>query len=427
MAVNGETLSLDHTEAGIPVIVERMPHSGSAALSVCIGSGSRDEKDDESGIAHLLEHLLFKGTGKRSAREMSEVIEGAGGEMNAYTSREMTVYYATTLDETIATAQELLSEIVLDPSISKNAVETEKNVVTQEIRMLENNPEEYIHILFLNSLWGDHPMGRSEGGTVESVSAMTSSDLRRFYSEHYRPPHFALVACGNVDKEQVRQWAGKMFDDLPPRDTWKNRVAPQPHAGIKVYPREDSQAYVGMGFPGMDVKNQDKYAQRMLSSILGSGTSSRLFQSIREKEGLAYAIYSVAHSFSDCGAFGTFFSTAVENMERVIRLVGEEFRKIRDEGLEKQELIRAKRMLKGVYVRKLESTEARMFRLGDIFLSTGMVMSAEETLEKMDAVTEEDVMRVCHQLIDREKMSMAIHCPAVQGEKAAAELQGLDF
>jgi len=425
--VISEGISLTSTRSGIPVVAERLPQSRSAAISICIGAGSRDEEERQTGIAHMLEHVLFKGTKKKSSKEISEIIEGAGGEMNAYTSREMTAYYAVTLDETMSVAEDLLAEMMMQPSISKKAVETEKNVVVQEIRMLENNPEEYIHILFLNGLWGNHPMGRSEGGTVEAVPSFPASDLREFYSHHYRPPHFVVVACGNVSVPQIEEWASQQFDPLERNDSWGARQPPSPRAGTMVFPREDAQAYIGMGFPGMSTNDPDKYAQRLLSSILGTGTSSRLFQTIREKEGLAYSIYSVSHSYTDCGAFASFFSTSVDNAEKVIRLVAQELKNLKENGLEKEELIRAKRMLKGVYVRRLESTEARMFRLGDLYLSTGSVMSPEETLDRLDAVTEEDVMRICHTIVDRKDLCTVIHGPKEQGERAAADIQDIDF
>ena len=193
-----EELSLVRTSSGIPVIVERMPYARSAAFSVYIGKGSRDEPEDKAGIAHMLEHMLFKGTKERTPRQMAEQIEAAGGEQNGYTTKEVTSYQASTLDETASIAQDLLADMVLEPLLDAESLKTEKTVVVQEIKMLENDPQDYIHVLFLESMWGKHPMGRSESGFERTVNSISSDDLREFFETNYKPPNLAIVAAGNV-------------------------------------------------------------------------------------------------------------------------------------------------------------------------------------------------------------------------------------
>jgi len=407
--------------------MERLPDSHSASFSVYFGHGSRDETKEQAGIAHMLEHMLFKGTVNRTAKQMAEEIESAGGETNGYTTKEVTTYQSFSLDETVGIAQDILADMVLNPKLDKDCLVTEKNVVTQEIRMLENDPEENIHVLFLETLWGDHPMGRSEAGSAETVASLSVRDVRSFFEQRYRPPHMAVVATGNFEHAQVVDWAGRSFDHLERSNGYRSRDPPKPLARFMVYPRDDAQAYVGMGFPGLSTVSPDRFAQRLLTSVLGMGTSSRLFQAVRERSGLVYEIFSSSASYTDCGAVSVFYNTSVKDQEKVARLVAQEIRRLKREGLEDGELMRAKRLVKGIYVRRLESTETRMVRLGEMFMSTGSVLSADEYLSMMDQVTEEQVIAMAERLMDRKKLSIAMHAPGDESERAAKNLEDLDF
>lgn len=415
------------TPGGIPVIIECLPFTHSSSFSVYFGTGSRDETEKQAGIAHMLEHMLFKGTNERTAREMSEEIEAAGGEQNGYTTKEVTTYQAYALDETAEVAENILADMVLNPLLSKECLATERNVVIQEIRMLENDPDDNIHVLFNETLWGKHPMGRSEAGSVGTVSAFSEGDIRSFFHEHYRPPRMAVVAVGNVNEKQVLDWAAKAFDGLEPQPSAKSREPPAPLAQFRVFPREDKQAYVGMGFPGLGATDPRRFAQRMLAAVLGMGTSSRLFQEIRERSGLVYEIYASSGSYTDCGSLSVFYNTAVKDQEKVARLVAKEIGRLKTEGLETDELKRSKNLLKGAYVRRLESTEARMVRLGEMFMSSGEALTPEETLRRMDEVTEEDVLKAAEQLLVRKKLAVAMHAPGKESEAQARNLADLDF
>ena len=409
------------------MVVERLPDFHSASFSVYFGRGSRDEVREQAGIAHMLEHMLFKGTNDRTSKQMAEEIEAAGGETNGYTTKEVTSYQSYSLDETFEVAQDILADMVLHPLLDKDGLATEMNVVTQEIRMLENNPEDNIYVLFMETLWGDHPMGRSEAGSVESVASLSVKDIRSFFEEGYRPPHMAVVSAGNVETDQVVDWAARNFDPLEPTRAQRARDPPTPLAQFRVYPREDSQAYVGMGFPGQSTVHPDKFAQRLLTSVLGVGTSSRLFQSVRERSGLVYEIYASSASYTDCGAISIMFNTSVKDQEKVARLVAQEIGRLKTEGLEEGELTRAKRLTKGIYVRRLESSESRMIRMGEMFMSTGEVLSPDETLARMDQVTEEQVLKVAERLMAREKLCIAMHAPGKESEMASKNLEDLDF
>jgi predicted Zn-dependent peptidase len=422
-----DQLNLTHTPGGIPVIVERLPYFRSVALSVNVGVGSRDEPQDHCGIAHLLEHLMFKGTSERSTKEISELIEGAGGELNGYTTKELTSFHVFSLDETAETAQSILSDMIVNPLIDEEHVELERSVVTQEINMMVDEPEDYSRVLLDQSIWRGHPMATPESGEIESVKGIETADLRGFFSDNYRPPNLTVVACGHVDKRQVLKWASTSFDHLEVAKKNPARIPPVTRSSINVFPREGDQAYVEMGFPGLDAKHPDRQAAWLACGVIGAGTSSRLYQRVREDEGLVYTIFTFPQMFSDCGLIETHFSTESEKAETVIRHIAEELKRMKDEGLVEGELERAKRWVKGTLVRKLENTESRMYWLGEHYMMTGEVMPLGKILEEFDKVTAEDVVRVSNELFKRNKLCVVLHAPETQGKQIAKNIKTLDF
>lgn len=427
LKAKGEELILRKTPGGIPIIVDRLSYSRAAALAVYISVGSRDEPQSKCGIAHMLEHLLFKGTELRTAKQIAQEIEAAGGELNGYTSKELTSYFISTLDETLETAQNILAEIISRPLLDAKDVKTEKKVVIQEIKMAEDDPDNYIHELLARAIWKGNPMSKSEGGEVDCVLPLSLRMIQDFYRSYYRPPHMAVVATGNVDADQIVTWAAKSFDEMPKATRRVNRKTPQFHPGIELFPREGNQVYAAIGFPGVKASHPDRYAQNLLSTVLASGTSSRLYQKVREENGLVYSIYSMSIALSDCGVLGTFFSTSFENADKVFRLVSEEMRKFKDQGLEKGELTRAKRWIKGMIVRKLEPVENRMFFLGEVFLQSGKLMTGAQILEQLEKVTEEDVERIAQTMFNQGKHSIALNAPKKEGRALSKELESLDF
>ncbi|HUL38832.1 MAG TPA: pitrilysin family protein [Methanomassiliicoccales archaeon] len=427
MHAKDEQLKLHKTPGGIPVIVDRLSYSRSAGVAVYVGIGSRDEPHEKCGIAHLLEHLLFKGTSNRTSKAISQAVEAAGGEMNGYTGKEVTCYFIHTIDETLGTAEELLADIMKNPLLAKKDVETEKKVVMQEIKMAEDDPDNYIHDLMAKSIWAGNPMASPESGSVECILPLSSRDVRSYYEDNYRPPHLTVVASGNVDVGQVVDWAGASFDDLPRSGRGLERRPPRFHPGIQVFPREGDQTYAALGFPGVPVSHPDRFVQNMLSVILGAGTSSRLYQKVREENGLVYSIYAITHSFTDTGAFGIYFSTSSENSERVLKLVASELRGLKRDGLEADELSRAKRWLKGMVVRKLEPMETRMFFLGEQFLQTGKLLTEDQILKKVDAVTERQLMETAQGMLRPGKMCAALHMPKGEGARISRVVESMDF
>lgn len=427
MRTKEEQLLLRRTPGGIPVIVDKLSYSRAAAVAINIAIGSRDEAAERCGTAHLLEHLLFKGTVFHSSKEVNRLVEAAGGEMNGYTGKEITSYHVQTLDETLGTAQQVLAEMVRHPLLSDKDVETEKKVVTQEIKMAEDDPDSYIHELLAKAAWQGNPMASPEGGSVECVLSMRAEDIRQHFHDHYRPPFLSVVATGNVDPGQVVGWASNSFDDLAKAPMGLQRRSPAFRSGVQLFPREGDQMYVGMGFPGLPASHEDRYVQSMLSVMLAVGNSSRLYQKVREENGLVYSIYSLSYPYSDCGAFGIFFSTSSDNCERVFQLVAEEIRRLKREGLEKDELARAKRWFKGMIVRRLEPIENRMFFLGEHFLQTGSLVTEEQLLQRLERVSEEDLARIVQSTLNQGRMCVALHASQEEGSRVARSVEALDF
>jgi len=425
VAVEGEAISVLRTPAGIPVVVEEQPGSRSAAISVFVRAGSRDEPAEMSGAAHLLEHMLFRGTQRRSSRQLSEDVESAGGEMNGFTSKEVTCYYTIGLRDTFSEVSDVLSDVVINPLLDEGALRLEKMIVSQEVAMLVNEPELYIHSLVNLTMWEGHPISRPEVGDLDNLRSMTTESLRQFYRDRYSRQRIVVVACGAVSPERVLEWSRETMDLLEPEGGKMSREPPESRAGLKVYERAGEQTYVGMAFPAYHASHRSRYAEKVLETILGSGMSSRLFQRVREEEGLVYSIYTHASFFSDCGNLGVFFSTGEEETGTVLKVVAEEIARLKREGLKEGELLRAKRLSHGEFVRKLESTDQRLFRLGGLYSLTGRAPTVEETVRELEAVDEEEVMSVAEELLVPSRMCLSVYARKDVGERI--EWSSLDF
>ncbi len=420
-------LGLHRTAAGIPVIVEEAPRSRTAALSVNFSVGCRDEDRDNCGTAHFLEHIMFKGTRKRNARQFSELVEGAGGEMNAYTTKESTSFHVFSLDETFDIMMGLMADMMTAPLIDEEHVELERGVVLQEIRMLEDDPEDYSRVLLDRSIWEGHPMSNTETGGPDCVANLKANDLRRFFTDHYRPPNMSVVACGNVSAEAVVSWTERTFDGLEKAKGGSARTPPAPKACTKVFPKEGDQAYVELGFPGLPGRHPDRKALTVACIILGGGTSSRLYQTVREDQGLVYHISTFPQSYTDCGIVDTFFSASIGKLDQVMRTLAKEISSFKDQGPTDEEVRRAKRWIKGMLVRKLEGTDSRLYWQGEHYMLNGELADAELTIAEFEKVGREDVMRVINETFQRKRMCAALLAPQKEGEAAARRMQSLDF
>lgn len=401
-------ITVSKTSGGIPVVVEHIPDSQSAGYMIGVATGSRDEYEEIRGLSHLLEHTVFRETGTRNSYQMAKEMEGAGGEMNAFTGKEMTAFYGVTIKETADTARELIADIVADPLISENDTELEKKIVLQELSMIKSEPDSYIHDLFETQLWRGHPLSQDEGGPEETVAKLTNVDLRAYYNEKYKIPNIEVYAAGNVDLDETVEWAEKSLDGMSGGKR-NVRTAPSVPESMYGFVKHDTEHYqVAMGFPSYDASHKSRMAVSMLSAILGSGTSSRLFHSVREDKALVYSIYTSVSQCSDASSLTTYMSctesNVIESMETVVQEIG----KLLSEGLEKGELERSKRLIKGANVRSMESTEHRLYRLGVNHMLNGSVECLEDRLTKIDNVTEEDVMRVAEDLLKSDRLNTVV-------------------
>jgi predicted Zn-dependent peptidase len=415
------------TPGGVPVVVERLPHLRSVAISVNFDVGSRDEPGERSGMAHLVEHTMFKGTQDRDAKEISDLIEGAGGEMNGFTTKEMTSYHVFCLDETLGTAEQILGEMVLDPLFDREHVELEKGVVSQEISMLEDEPDEYCRVLLDRSLWRGHPMSFSESGEVECIKSITQEDMRAFFEDSYTLETISVIACGNLKEKQVLEWAARTFDGIRPGGGRRQRTPPTPRSSIDLYAREGDQAYVEIGFPSYDAHHPERMSAGLASAILGAGTSSRLYQRVREQDGLVYSIYMMPQMYTDCGIIEGGYSTSAGNATKVARMVAEEIELLKDEGLRPGELDRAKRWVKGMFVRKLEDTEDRMYWLSEQYHLRKEAKGVDESMREFMDVSEEQVLKAANDILRPKRMCIALHMPEKEGRRSAREMRALDF
>ena len=401
-------ITLEYTSAGIPVVTERTG-TRNAGYLVAVGTGARDESKRIGGISHLLEHVVFRGTKKRTSLQIAKEMEGAGGEMNAFTAKEVTAFYGITLKDTAKIAKDLVADICVNPLISENDTEMEKKIVLQEISMWENDPESYIHKLFAETLWKGHELSNGEAGEVAVVKAMHSSDLRAYFDERYRYPNLAVIACGCVNPKDVMKWAEKNFDPVGTGTKVIREPPMRTGSSYKFYPRKGDHTYTGMGFHAYPANHPDRTALRLLTAILGAGMSSRLFQKIREEKALVYSVFATIDQNSDAGSMVTYMSSTEENVMTAITTAADVLRGIRDEGLVKGELDRARNLLKGATVRRMESTRSRLHRMAMTFMITGKAEPFTDDLDELDNVTEDDVMRVAHDVISSKKLNIAVY------------------
>ncbi len=406
--MSDHTISVSRTSGGIPVVVENIPDSQSVGYMIAVATGSRDETKDILGLSHLLEHTVFRETKTRDSYQMAKEMEGAGGEMNAFTGREMTAFYGITIRETADVAKDLVGDIVANPLINEKDTELEKKIVLQELSMIKNEPDSYIHDLFESTLWRGHALSQDEGGEEDLVRNMTSEDLRKYYEEKYRVPNLAVYAAGSADIDDTVAWAEETLDCKAGGQRNVRSAPPTPVSEYRFVKNEADHYQVAMGFPSYGASHDDRMAVTMLSAVLGSGTSSRLFQAVREKKALVYSVYSTVSQCSDASSLTTYMSCTDENVIEAMETTVSVYSGLLKDGLEKGELERAKRLIKGANVRAMESTEHRLYRLGVNHMLNGSIESLEQRLERIDAVTEEDVMRVAEDLLRPDRLNTVV-------------------
>ena len=391
--------------SGLRIITEQIPGQRSATIGVWVGVGSRDESPRLHGCSHFLEHLLFKGTPERSALDISIALDAVGGEFNAFTAKEYTCFHARVLDQDLPLAVDVLGDMVTSSSITAEDVDAERDVILDEIAMHDDDPDDVAHNLFASLAWGDSPLGRPIAGTVASIEAMTRDQIRRFYQRHYRPERMVVSVAGNVDHAKVVRLVRRAFsrrdflagtaEPVAARQTSKARRS---GAGAVEATRQFEQVNVVLGVNGLTRSDPRRFALGVLNAALGGGTSSRLFQEVREKRGLAYSVFSFASQHVDAGLVGVSVGCLPTKLDQVLEVVRAELAKIAADGIDAEELARGKGQLKGGLVLGLEDSASRMTRLGKSELVDDELLSIDEVLSRIDGVSLDDVRTLAAEL-----------------------------
>ena len=373
---------------GLRLLTERMPHVRSVSIGVWLARGSRHEPVEQSGIAHFVEHMLFKGTATRSAEDIAQTIDSIGGQMDAFTAKEYASYYIKVLDEHLPLAVDVLSDIVMRPAFSADDIEREKKVVVEEIKMVEDTPDDLVHELFTERFWADHPLGRPILGTQETVEALSADGLRRYFTTAYSAPNLIVAAVGNIEHDAGARPRGACVRGAADRQRRRSATEPPrvvPHVLIRN--KELEQSHVCLGTSGYQQDHEDRYASYVLNTVLGGSMSSRLFQNVREKRGLAYAVFSGLSAYRDAGSVTIYAGCANNAVGELIDVVIAELRRLKDETLPESELRRAKDHLKGSLMLNLESTSSRMSHLARQEIYFDRQFGLDETLEGVERVT----------------------------------------
>jgi predicted Zn-dependent peptidase len=403
---------------GLRVVTEFLPSVRSVALGIWVGVGSRDEDTSHAGATHYLEHLLFKGTSKRTALEISSVMDAVGGEMNAFTAKEYTCYYARVLDEDLRLAIDVLSDMVTSSLITPRDVDAERNVVLEEIAMNEDDPSDSVHEAFTTQLFGDTPLGRPILGSVDSINAITREQIHEHYVARYTPPHLVVAAAGNLDHDAVVAEIEAAFgpvlagfgaaEPAAPRlrgsgGLWDG-YGPAAGSGVKLVSRSIEQANLVLGCEALSRTDNRRFALGVLNAALGGGMSSRLFQEVREKRGLAYSVYSFAAQHADTGLWGVYAGCLPSKADEVLSICTDEVAKVVEGGLSDAELQRGKGQVRGGIVLGLEDPSSRMTRLGKSELVYPRLEPVDEVLAAIEAVTHDDVRAIAGEILSRPKV-----------------------
>jgi len=393
---------------GLTLLTESMPDVRSVSIGVWLRRGSRDEPARINGISHFIEHLVFKGTETRSAKQIALQMDMVGGQMDAFTSKEYTCFYAKVLDEHQDVAVDLLADIVQRPLFDAQELERERQVVLEEIRMVEDTPDELLYDLFSDRFYPSHPLGRPIQGTARSVASLSRRQLLRFFRDCYRPANMLIVAAGNVRQARMSRLVRKAFGDLEPGPSSNGRKRPRARSSIVTRRRSElEQVHLLLGLPAFAGPLERRYALHVWNTILGGTMSSRLFQRIREERGLAYSVYSALNTFADSGVLTIYAATSPKSANEVIRLIREELRSLRDAGPTGEEITVAKEHLKGSLMLSLESTSSRMSNLARQEIYFGRQFTLEQTLRGIERVTRGRLQRLARELLAGRPLALA--------------------
>ena len=395
--------------SGLTVLVETLPYVRSVSLGYYLRSGSAVESEEHGGASHFLEHLVFKGTARRTTSDIAQVIDILGGDVDAFTGKEYTSFYAHVLDEQVGVALDLLTDIVVSPRYSDEDLEMERGVILEEIKMVEDTPDDLVHEIFVTAFWPDHPLGRPILGTEDTVNRLGRKQIEAHYGETFHPSNMIFCASGNVRAEDLLPYLEKSFPaagTVGPRPTW-NPPHPAQHVILREK-RELEQVHLCLGSRGFPQQDHERYAAALFNTILGGGMSSRLFQRIREREGLVYTVMSYHNGYLHGGYEAVYAACAPKNLKRVLNITLEEMRKIKREGATAEELASAKLHLKGSILLSLESTVSRMSGIARQEYYFGRQFSPDEIIDHIDAVTLDGIQVVAQTIVDPNSLSLTL-------------------
>lgn len=412
-----ETYRKTTLDNGIRVVTDAMPTLDSVSIGIWITTGSRDEGPAERGLSHFLEHLLFKGTQRRSAFDISRDIESVGGIINAFTGKEYTCYHAKVLKRDTPLAVDILADLVAHAVFDPQEIERERMVVVQEIKMVEDTPDEYIHDLFHRSFWGEHPLGYPITGLQETVLSFQRDQITAFLQGRYTPDRMIVAAAGDLDHQQLVDLIGAQLGGLRQRSSPSTREGAHGCTSrLHVASRDLEQVHFCLGTVGIPYSHRLRFAGHTLNTLLGGNMSSRLFQEVREKRGLTYSIYSFLSSYMDAGLFGVYAGTTKDELEEVVGLILKELRGIQEGEIREEDLSAAKEYLKGGMILGLEGSDGRMSRLGKDEICFKRRISLEETLRELAAVSEDAIAEVVHEMFDSHPLCLTLLGPLTEGE-----------
>ncbi|PWB80097.1 MAG: peptidase M16 [Candidatus Methylomirabilota bacterium] len=399
---------------GMVVLTERMPAVKSAAIGVWVRVGSRDEAAEVAGISHFIEHMLFKGTRRRSAQDIAMAIDAVGGTLDAFTSRETTCFYGKVLGEHLPLAIDILADTFLHSNLQSNDIERERDVVLQEIKMVEDTPDDLIHDLFAEAIWSDHPVARPILGRKETVRAFTQDDVRGHMDRFYRPDRTVVAAAGDLDHERLVDLVAQAFNGYEGRSVSTDLPPPNCTATVRVEERDTAQLHLCLGMDGLPHGHRDRYALYLLNAMLGGSMSSRLFQEVREKRGLVYSIYSYQASYRDCGLLVVYAGTNPDSSGQVIDLIRAECARLRNQPIDPGDLQRAKDQLKGSLLLGLEGTSSRMTRLAKTEIYFEGAYSLDDIIAGIDSVSIEQFESLARRTLRDEAFAITTIGPVAQ-------------
>ncbi len=405
---------------GIRVLTKNMPYTRSVSMGVWVNVGARDEAASESGLSHFIEHMIFKGTRKRSAYQIAKEFDAIGGQTNAFTTMENTCYYARVIDSQMETMVDILSDIFVNSIFDSGEVDKERPVILQEIGMVEDSPDELIHMLSGRNFWGENPLGRSILGTPENVARFDAQTIENFFHRLYQPDRIVISAAGNLDHDRLVEMIEPVFETIKPSNGFPRRITPGICSVVDLNHRALEQMHICLSARGLSITDPRRYAGSLLNTILGGNMSSRLFQEIRERRGLAYAVYSFISSHVDTGMFGFYMGVDPKTARETTRLVLNELEKIKDDPVDAAELKGAMEYTKGSLLLASESADNQMVRCAQNEIHFGNEVALQDVIQKIEAVTPQEIQDLANHLFDRSQMTLTLLGP-LDSEKEAFE------